>query len=172
MLFNKSVLVIGFGGIARELIPRLLPFGVNVSVLRKTDRWGQLTTEKDGRLLAVENSLVDRGIWPRDIPRLAGNADIIIVTCKQDESNKGLINEEFLRHCKTGVRIVNVARGGLIDYVATLKGLESGKIGGMGLDVQFWEPFDPEDPIAVHPQVYLTPHVAGVTEESCKKSMF
>ncbi len=42
--------------------------------------------------------------------------------------------------------------GGLLDYKAVKEGLESGKVGGLGLDVHFWEPFDPEDPIAQHPK--------------------
>jgi phosphoglycerate dehydrogenase-like enzyme len=100
---------------------------------------------------------------------------------------------QFLSHCKRGVRIVNVARGGLLDYEAVKEGLQSGTIGGMGLDVQWQvrhtgsdalpatdstgassdpgrclqqEPYDPEDFIAQHPKVVLTPHVAGVTELS------
>ena len=64
---------------------------------------------------------------------------------------------------------MNVARGGLLDYNAVLAALKSGKIRGMGLDVQFWEPFDPDDELAQHPAVYLTPHVAGVTETSYRK---
>lgn len=47
-----------------------------------------------------------------------------------------------------------------------LEGLTSGHIGGLGLDVQWQEPFDPRDPIAQHPKVVLTPHVAGVTQPS------
>lgn len=47
-----------------------------------------------------------------------------------------------------------------------LEGLTSGHIGGLGLDVQWQEPFDPTDPIACHPRVILTPHVAGVTQSS------
>jgi phosphoglycerate dehydrogenase-like enzyme len=78
-----------------------------------------------------------------------------------------MINAKFLNYCKKDkVYIVNVARGGLLDYDAVLAGLDSGKVGGCGLDVQFYEPFDPEDPFATHPNVYLTPHVAGVTETS------
>lgn len=64
------------------------------------------------------------------------------------------------------MRIVNVARGGLLDYDAMLDGLRSGHIGGLGLDVQWQEPFDPCDAIAQHPRVVLTPHVAGVTHAS------
>lgn len=184
-LSNKNVLIIGFGGIAKALIPRLAPFGVSLAVLRRSNLWalnGDARMEgkqnDDTEILGscfrshvdgeVESLVQSKGCWPHDAPRLAADADVVIVTCKQSPETMGLINEIFLSHCKDGVRIVNVARGGILDYDATLRGLNSGKIGAMGLDVQFWEPFDPDDPIAQHPQVFLTPHVAGVTEESCE----
>lgn len=121
-----------------------------------------------------------------------------------------MIGSQFLSHCKPGVRIVNVARGGLLDYEAVRVGLDSGRIAGLGLDVQEHEPVDPQHWLAQHPRlvmlyakhkritsgrvrvcrcfksedggacllkvvvfwircsVYLTPHIAGVTEMSCK----
>ncbi len=62
--------------------------------------------------------------------------------------------------------IVNVARGGLLDSTAVRVALDSGRIGGLGLDVQWKEPFDASDPLARHPRVVLTPHIAGVTRLS------
>ena len=62
--------------------------------------------------------------------------------------------------------LVNIARGGLLDYDATLAALEGGKLGGLGVDVAWREPFDPEDPIAKHPNTIITPHVGGVTTKS------
>lgn len=59
---------------------------------------------------------------------------------------------QFLRSCKQGVRIVNVARGGLLDYDAVKAALEAQQIGGLGLDVQWQEPVDPEDYFATHPK--------------------
>ena len=187
MLYGKTVLIIGFGNIAKELIPRLSVFGVTLTALRRSNNWNtpsqailnkeqdSLDEENDGDdgdtevcilTRTAEELLSDKGTWPEDSARLACTADIIILTCKQDATNLGMINTEFLNSCKDGVRIVNVARGGLLEYADVLAGLNSGKIGGCGLDVQFWEPFDPEDPIATHPNVYLTPHVAGVTDTS------
>lgn len=62
--------------------------------------------------------------------------------------------------------MVNVARGRLLDYQSTLQSLESGHLGGLGLDVAWTEPFDPNDPILKFNNVIFTPHVAGVTEHS------
>lgn len=64
------------------------------------------------------------------------------------------------------MRIVNVARGGLIDRDAVAAGLRNGTIGGLGLDVQWTEPVPPGDPLLADPRVIVTPHVAGVTQVS------
>lgn len=62
--------------------------------------------------------------------------------------------------------MVNIARGGILDYKSVLQQLESGHLGGLAIDVAWTEPFDPEDPILKFPNVLITPHVAGVTEFS------
>ena len=65
-----------------------------------------------------------------------------------------------------GALLVNIARGGLLEYEAVLCHLKSGRLGGLGIDVAWTEPFDPDDPILKFPNVLITPHVAGVTEHS------
>jgi len=62
-----------------------------------------------------------------------------------------------------GAYIVNVARGGLLDYDAVLAALQSGHLGGLAIDVAWSEPFDPSDPILQFPNVLITPHISGVT---------
>ena len=65
-----------------------------------------------------------------------------------------------------GSLLVNIARGGLLDYSAVFEYLKSGHLGGLGIDVAWTEPFDPNDPILKLDNVIITPHVAGVTEHS------
>ena len=79
---------------------------------------------------------------------------------------KGLFGDAAFAKMKKGARVVNVARGGLVDPDAALEALTSGAAGGLGLDVTWEEPVDPCHPLALHPRVVLTPHVAGVTQES------
>jgi phosphoglycerate dehydrogenase-like enzyme len=67
---------------------------------------------------------------------------------------------------KKGALLVNIARGGLINYESAFQNLESGHLGGLGIDVAWSEPFDPNDPILKFKNVIITPHVAGVTEYS------
>ncbi|GAU33087.1 hypothetical protein TSUD_227460 [Trifolium subterraneum] len=65
-----------------------------------------------------------------------------------------------------GSLLVNVARGRLLDYEAVVEHLESGHLGGLGTDVAWTEPFDPDDRILKFKNVIMTPHIAGVTEHS------
>ena len=65
-----------------------------------------------------------------------------------------------------GAYLINIARGGLLDYGAVAQNLKSGYLGGLGIDVAWTEPFDPNDPILQLPNVLITPHVAGVTDYS------
>jgi phosphoglycerate dehydrogenase-like enzyme len=62
--------------------------------------------------------------------------------------------------------LVNIARGHLLDYDAVKSALETGRLAGLGMDVAWSEPFDPSDPVARHPNVILTPHLAGVSDKS------
>ncbi|KDO36393.1 hypothetical protein CISIN_1g045269mg [Citrus sinensis] len=70
----------------------------------------------------------------------------------------------------TSSLLVNIVRGGLLDYEAVAHYLESGHLGGLGLDVAWTEPFDPNDPILKFQSVLITPHVGGVTEHSYRST--
>ncbi|KAH9781196.1 D-isomer specific 2-hydroxyacid dehydrogenase family protein [Citrus sinensis] len=70
----------------------------------------------------------------------------------------------------SGSLLVNIVRGGLLDYEAVAHYLESGHLGGLGLDVAWTEPFDPNDPILKFQSVLITPHVGGVTEHSYRST--
>lgn len=65
-----------------------------------------------------------------------------------------------------GALLINIARGHLLDYEAVFRNLQSGHLGGLGTDVTWTEPFDPDDPILKFDNVIVTPHLAGVTEYS------
>ena len=118
MLQGQTVLIIGFGNIAKELIVRLVGFGVHIMALRRSNGWKSTSGvhieencssnnreddgDEDSLTLRAEGALSDKGLWPQDTSRLAALADIVIVTCKQDEENKGMINQSFLEECKKG----------------------------------------------------------------------
>lgn len=160
---SKRVLLVGFGGLGVEVAKRLAPWGCELSALRARE-WvaGRDGEEAD----AVARHLTAKGTWDRDRLEFAKHADAVIVCALGSASNASMIGREFLDACPDGVVVVNVARGSVLDREAVSEALESGKIGYLSTDVFWEEPFDPADPIATHPRVYVTPHVGGGTRES------
>ena len=103
-----------------------------------------------------------------NLPELFRRADFITVHTPLTPETKGLLNDETLARCKKGVRVINCARGGIIDEKALLRALESGHVGGAALDVFEVEP--PKDnPLLRHPRVIATPHLGASTEEAQEK---
>jgi len=101
-----------------------------------------------------------------DLLDLASSADVVSVHCPVTPRTRGLINAEFFARMKTGALLVNAARGAIIDKEALCDALERGKLGGVGLDVFWEEPWDPGDPLFQREDVVVLPHIAGSTEES------
>jgi len=172
-LYGKTVLILGYGNIGKELAIRLRPFGVKILAIKRswTKEVNPLNGYRDEN--AVMSSGIDNGDQRIDekggiecLLEFASRADIIVTCCVLNHETAGIVNRTFLREMKKGARLVNVARGGLLDYEAVKEALASGQLGGLAMDVAWSEPFDPSDPILQYPNVLITPHVAGVTELS------
>ncbi|MCK6550112.1 hypothetical protein L6R52_30030 [Myxococcota bacterium] len=99
------------------------------------------------------------------LARLA-RADAVSLHCPLSPETRGLIDAEAFAHLKPGALLVNTARGPIIDRDAAEAALASGRLGGLGLDVFWQEPWDPADPLFAHDRVVTMPHVAGSTSES------
>uniref|UniRef100_I1Q9M0 Uncharacterized protein n=1 Tax=Oryza glaberrima TaxID=4538 RepID=I1Q9M0_ORYGL len=143
-IFGKRVLILGFGAIGVEIAKRIRPFGVKILATKRN--WSAETLPCD------IDELVDKKGGPEDMYEFTGEADIVI-TC-------------LLLSNETGSYLVNIARGHILDYDAVFDHLKSGHLGGLGIDVAWTEPYDPEDPILKFSNVIITPHTAGVTEYS------
>ncbi|KAJ0085435.1 hypothetical protein Patl1_07373 [Pistacia atlantica] len=117
--------------------------------------------------------LLDKALWMYNEPGL-----LPFTCCQQFGSSPGssfviILNsiDKFLHQPISTPKskipfLVNIARGGLLDYEAVVHYLTNGHLGGLGMDVAWTEPFNPEDPILKFNNVLITPHVAGVTEHS------
>jgi D-3-phosphoglycerate dehydrogenase len=93
-------------------------------------------------------------------------ADFITLHVPLSEQTKGLINEKTLAKTKKGVRVINCARGGIVDEKALLAFVEKGHVKGAALDVFEKEPLDPASPLLKRPEIILTPHLGASTEEA------
>jgi D-3-phosphoglycerate dehydrogenase len=106
----------------------------------------------------------------RTLKDLLATADIVTLHVPETEQTKNLINKGNLKHCKKGSIIINYARGEVMDLQALAKCLESGQLSGAAVDVFPVEPEKNGDifqsPLQGLPNVLLTPHIGGSTEEA------
>jgi D-3-phosphoglycerate dehydrogenase len=153
-VFGKTLGVIGLGKIGREVALRAQGFGM--SIVGFDPVFSEIAAEKMNIELVTLNNLFER-------------SDIITVHVPYNEDTHHLISEETLSLCKDGVKIINCARGGIIDEVAILKALESGKVSAAAFDVYEQEPPDFSGGLIQHPKVVTTPHLGASTEEAQEK---
>ncbi|MFN2439618.1 MAG: phosphoglycerate dehydrogenase [Chitinophagaceae bacterium] len=106
----------------------------------------------------------------RTLKEVLSRADVITLHVPENTQTKNLINKNNIRHCKKGAVIINYARGGVIDLYALKKEIETGHITGAAVDVFPLEPEKNGDvfetPLQNLPNVLLTPHIGGSTEEA------
>lgn len=105
--------------------------------------------------------------WPRadSLLALAHDSDILVVACRADDTNRGLISREILDALGPQGLLVNVARGQVVDEDALIGALQDGRLGQAALDVFLDEPTDPARWANV-PNTVLTPHTGGATTEA------
>jgi D-3-phosphoglycerate dehydrogenase / 2-oxoglutarate reductase len=152
-VFGKTLGVVGLGKIGREVATRCRAFGMTVIGF-------------DPVLSADVASKINVELVSLD--EIYRRSDFITVHTPMSEETKGLLNDATIAKCKKGVRIINCARGGIVDEAALLRALESGHVAGAALDVFVVEP--PKDnPLLKHPKVIATPHLGASTEEAQEK---
>lgn len=93
-------------------------------------------------------------------------ADFVSIHCPLNDRTRGLIGREAFAAMKPRAALINCARGPIVDRAALEAALVEGKLGGVGLDTYWREPWDPNDPLFAHPDVIALPHVAGSTHEA------
>uniref|UniRef100_A0A672JW68 phosphoglycerate dehydrogenase n=1 Tax=Sinocyclocheilus grahami TaxID=75366 RepID=A0A672JW68_SINGR len=149
-LYGKVLGIVGLGRIGKEVATRMQSFGM------KTIGYDPITPPEVSASWGVEQMSLEE-LWPQ--------CDYITVHTPLMPSTTGLLNDTSFAKCKKGVKVVNCARGGIIDEAALLRALESGQCGGAGLDVFVEEP--PKNRALVnHPNVISCPHLGASTKEA------
>lgn len=108
------------------------------------------------------------GIASRTLADLLAESDVVVLACPMTDETRGLIDEVALARMKPDALLVNVARGPVVDDDALLAALRAGRIGGAALDVVTGQPLPPDHPYRALDRVLLTPHTAGITEDSMR----
>jgi len=151
-LKGRTAAIVGFGGIGQELAKRLRGFEMKVLAVSKRGPKAQdVPVDFHGPLDALHPVL--------------RQADFVIVAPPLNDETRGMIGQAEYACMKSSTFIINVARGPVLDYDATVTALKDKRIAGAGLDVFWQEPFDPADEIFSY-NVIATPHVGGATDLS------
>jgi D-3-phosphoglycerate dehydrogenase len=149
-LTNKTLGLIGAGNIGSIVADRAL--GLRMKVVAYDP------------FLTAERAL-DLGVEKAELDELLARADFITLHTPLTEQTRNILSRENLARTKKGVRIVNCARGGLIDEVALKEALESGQVAGAALDVFVEEPAR-DNPLFGTPGLVATPHLGASTTEA------
>jgi len=88
----------------------------------------------------------------------------VVIAAPETPETRHLIGAEQIAQMKRGSRLINVARGSLLDEVALIAALKSGALGGAALDVTGVEPLPPESPLWNTPNLFITPHTSAISE--------
>src|SRR3954453_24176680 len=144
-LFNKTLGIIGMGRIGSELSRRAIAFGMRVMA------YDPYLSASRARTLQVE--LIE------ELDDLLAGADFITLHTPLTPETHHLLDAARIAKTKRGVRIINCARGGLIDEAALADALCSGHVGAAALDVFETEPLPPDSPLRDSPNLVLTPHL-------------
>src|SRR5438876_365260 len=151
-LYNKTLGIIGMGRIGSELSRRAIAFGMRVIA------YDPYLSASRARGLQVE--LVD------DLDDLVTSADFISLHTPLTAETRHILDAARLQKAKRGVRIINCARGGLVDELALAKALHDGHVAGAALDVFEIEPLPPDSPLRSAQNLVLTPHLDASTAEA------
>ncbi len=150
-LYGKTLGVVGFGRIGQLVAQRAQSFEMDVVAFDK------FVSAERFRELGVEGA--------ESVEEVLGRADLITLHVPKTPETVDLINAGTIAQMKDGARLVNCARGELVDLDALLGGLESGKLAGAALDVFPSEPFT-EHPLFAREDVVVTPHLGASTAEA------
>jgi phosphoglycerate dehydrogenase-like enzyme len=157
-LSGRTLLIIGMGASGRALARRATAFGMHViGIGRQADH-----------LLERRLGLAWSGGEDRLDEALAA-ADVTSLHVPLTAETRNILSRERLERLPSGAVVVNVARGGLIDEPALAELIRSGHLYGAGLDTVAGEPAGPDHPLRGVPNVVITPHVAGATEETSRR---
>ena len=148
-LAGRTLGVVGAGNIGNAVM-RIARYGFGLPVLANSRNAKSLP--EDVRFVTVDE--------------LVAEADIVVLSCPLTSETKGLLSRERIRRMRSGAILVNVSRGAIVDDAGLIEALREGWIGGAALDVFATQPLPPGHPYFSFDNVVITPHLAGITEES------
>lgn len=164
-LRGSTVGIIGYGSIGRQVARLLHSFGSKILACKRN----VMKTEDHGYTIeGMGDSAGDfpqRIYPPQALKTMVRDCDYIVITAPLTPESKGLVNSDVLQACKPGAYLVDASRGGILDHKALLEALKNGKLAGAALDVYPEEPLPQDSPLWKAPNLILSPHISGNSEE-------
>jgi phosphoglycerate dehydrogenase-like enzyme len=148
-LAGRTLLVVGLGGIGREVARLGAAFGMRVLGINRTGK------PPGGELNEVHPTTALLDLLPR--------AEAVVVTLPLTEETEGLLDAAAIGRLPAGAVVVNVGRGGVIDEPALIQALQNGRLAGAALDVFATEPLPMASPLWRLPNVLISPHTAALS---------
>jgi phosphoglycerate dehydrogenase-like enzyme len=159
-LRDLTIGIVGYGSLGRAVASLATAFGSRiVATRRRPESGGEVSTGEGDEDLPVEPKLA-AVYGPDGLFDLLAESDVVILAAPLTQATEGMIGDAALAAMKPGAWLINVARGRLVDDVALLQALRSGRIGGAALDTFAEEPLPPSSPYYDLPNVIVTPHTA------------
>lgn len=149
-LNGQVLLIVGYGSIGHELARRAKSFDMRV--------WGVSRSGKG------DASLAEKIVPITDLYEVLPHADFVVVSAPETSRTKHLIGAPEFARMKPTARLINVARGSLLDQSALIAALQQGKIAGAALDVTDPEPLLSADPLWKTPNLLITPHTSAISD--------
>lgn len=150
-LADGTLGIVGLGEIGRRAAELGKAFGMTV-----------VGTKRDPDV-AIEH--VDEVFGPGDLHTVLNRSDYVLIACPLMDETRGLFGREAFVAMPSSAVLINVARGPIVDHDALVTAIQEGVIRGAALDVTDPEPLPPESPLWTMPEVVVTPHVAGSTDQ-------
>lgn len=155
-LNGKTLVIVGYGAIGRRIATLARAFGMDVVAVSRS---------------VVESSEDIRIARPAELPRLLPGADMVCLSCSLNESTRGLFDRGMFLRMKPSAWLLNLSRGAVVVEADLIEALRSGKIAGAALDCFEPEPLATTSPFWIMPNVIVTPHTGGETNQMERRFM-
>jgi phosphoglycerate dehydrogenase-like enzyme len=149
-LNGQLLLIVGFGSIGQELARRAKCFDMRVWAINRSGRG--------------ESSQVERIMPVSQLREVLPHVDFVVIAAPETPETRFLFGAAEFASMRLGARLINVARGSLLDEGALVQALQQQKLGGAALDVTATEPLPSDSPLWKAPRLFITPHTSAVSD--------
>ena len=160
-LNGKTIGIVGYGSIGRQLARLLQPFGMQILATKRN----AMKQQDDGYIVEGQGDplgeMVHRLYPPQALKSMLKECNFVVVTTPLTKETEGMLNINTLTAVKPGAFLVDVSRGSVVNLIDLVDALKSGQLAGAALDVFPEEPLPQSSPLWQMPGVIITPHISG-----------